>query len=607
MNEIFIYPSDLSDDFLEKLSDQSGIPIYALFNKTQLNNINAHLKYLGVNICLLETSYIDRHYAADYRDHNVLCHADFEIACLRLNFFNTPMDLQEFESGFNKLLESQISEIDKTQKLSIQALQEYYEGFMVIKRLPEKVIGRTVLNPLCKTDSSSETRSISQVRPTSDGTLERKEFPPLREYINNVFGIELKNYALAFQEQDGVSSACATESLWVAFQSTGHRMHHKIPTPNEITLAATKSIIGDQVFKPGKGLNVEQMSHAIRDVGFDPLGIKVSLEDYYETELFKANVYAYVHGKHPVVVGLHHGNAKDNNTLGISKKPDRHAITIVGCKLNCDENYYGNIYDRTSKNRLGHMKLTSSRINSIYVHDDQIGPYSQMVIDRNSLAYKDVLKTSLEPIDIDNKPFVNELKPYFLLIPMHPLFRTPFSRILHDIEFLSTWIHRYEFKVGEAMVLAKDALGIKEEFEWDIYCLADFHLKAEIRKSGNLHPNDRRQVLLMELPKMIWRATALHQGQPRLDFIFDAMAINQGTALIHVIEYLYDKSKPKNLLNGFRILFKDIVQKSKEFSEPIRWGRSQAAFFEAFMKESVTGEKSPFEWKGSSSEVCHIA
>src|SRR5262249_17736969 len=67
----------------------------------------------------------------------------------------------------------------------------------------------------------------------------RRDFPITRDYEANLFGMPLRVESLAFQEQDSVAAACATSALWSAFHGTGKQFQHPIPSPVEISKAAT--------------------------------------------------------------------------------------------------------------------------------------------------------------------------------------------------------------------------------------------------------------------------------------------------------------------------------------------------------------------------------
>jgi len=75
-------------------------------------------------------------------------------------------------------------------------LDSNYLGFMVLKPLPQTIVGRTCFKTY-----------------PDDGN--RRHFPTLHKYSSNLFGLPLTVNSLAYQEQDKVVAACATSALWL--------------------------------------------------------------------------------------------------------------------------------------------------------------------------------------------------------------------------------------------------------------------------------------------------------------------------------------------------------------------------------------------------------
>src|SRR4051794_1175937 len=90
---------------------------------------------------------------------------------------------------------------------------------MVIRPLPQAVIGRTVLKVGTHTNGSD----------SLTGT---------RTYRAHLCGMEFRVKSLAFQEQDTVMAACATVSVWSCLQKAGELFSTPMPRPAEITKAA---------------------------------------------------------------------------------------------------------------------------------------------------------------------------------------------------------------------------------------------------------------------------------------------------------------------------------------------------------------------------------
>lgn len=203
--EVFAYGDERLRD---ALCTGSGTPVRDLEQKTHWGYLKAYLRELGTRTLLVEQGYVDRDFLEDYAAYYVRCFRAYDRLTTRLHLFRMPFD----QARFRAILLG--TEADTTD------LQDSYLGFIVVKPLPGIVIGRTCLR-------------------TYDDDDGRRWFPILRRYSANLFGIRLSVESLAYQEQDTVVAACATSALWSCLQGTGKLYQHAIPTPVEITRAAT--------------------------------------------------------------------------------------------------------------------------------------------------------------------------------------------------------------------------------------------------------------------------------------------------------------------------------------------------------------------------------
>src|SRR5882724_6416489 len=191
-----------------------------LARKTKLRVVQAKLhslyfenyfKRVGAKTIVIEQEYIDRDFLEDFAGYYVRCFPDYERKGSRLHFFDFSFSQNQF-----------LSVLDGGNRQLVQKLQKGYLGFIVVKPLPETIIGRTCL----ATYPEEQNRS----------------FPITRVYDANICGIPLTVKSLAYQKQDRVAAACATSALWSVFHGTGKLYHHHIPSPVEITQAANASV-----------------------------------------------------------------------------------------------------------------------------------------------------------------------------------------------------------------------------------------------------------------------------------------------------------------------------------------------------------------------------
>jgi hypothetical protein len=475
--------------------------------KSHINYFKGYCTELSTKTIVVEKNYTDRYYTEDHSEYYVRCFDDYEKTCRRLHFFDHAFSPEEFQA----LIQGAGTPLTK------EILQNHYLGFAVIKPLPLTVVGRTCL----------------RVYP-SNGT---RHYPIGRDYKVNLFGLSLEcKDTLAFQEQDSVVAACATSALWSVFHGTGILFHHQIPSPAQITKLATKHVpVPNRTF-PNSGLSTEMMATAISAVSLEP-----HLENISKLYWLKCTAYAYLRAKIPFILGAHLVDCTSNPATSVGK----HAVAVTGYNLG------GTDYDPPVDPAFGRFQLEATKIDKLYVHDDQVGPFSKVELDSNpfyvstSTGQQQVdesLKTSFHPTG-DTRAI-----PEILLIPLYHKIRIPFLRIYTTIA---------EFNQVFEMITASSL----DPIEWDIFLSHSNDFKKEVFECVAAGPH-RDHLLFNPAPRFIWRAIARLKGSPLFEFTFDATDIDQGNYFLDGI--LYDTSMTDFLKQIASIpAVKPIVQASK--------------------------------------------
>ena len=297
-----------------------------------LSYFEEYFNFLAAKTILVENPYTDRDYLEDYAAYFARCHDDYQKRCVRLHFFDQSFSAELIDNVLN------------SDSKAVEELQGSYLGFIVLKPLPSTVVGRTCL--------------------VSYGDKNRARlFPTLRDYQVHLLGIELVVRSLAFQEQDTDVAACATSALWSIFHGTGLLFQHQIPTPAQITNAATElKTHGTRTLPASDGLSAPQMADAVRSVGLEPLLIGVT-----NLDLLRINASAYLRARIPCVLlgEIVEGNPKIRS-LGF------HAITLSG---------YSTPVGVPRPFGLSGTLFTGSTMERLYAHDDQVGPYARLAFD----------------------------------------------------------------------------------------------------------------------------------------------------------------------------------------------------------------------------------
>ncbi|MCF8238961.1 MAG: hypothetical protein K9I85_12435 [Saprospiraceae bacterium] len=359
-----------------------------------------------------------------------------------------------------------------------------YLGFITIKPTPYTVIGQTILKPY----------------PSNE---ERQNFG-LRNYQINLFGCSLTLSSLAFMEQDKIVSACATTAIWSMLQKANVSHNSNLISPSQITAkAGSISQDGNRIF-PNKGLTLLQISQIIHKSNLvceikSPDTIFGTLK-CISNEYLKQIIYAYSKMGLPMILIIYVPTEAD--TYGI------HAITISGYNIS---NIHMTIPSTPN------TSYTANRINKLYAHDDQIGPFARI-----GFLNEKTLKTDWNDEKKDRHTFLLNI-----IVPLYYKIRISYEDISSIIKAIDTILY-HGFK------------GIEKDIIWDIYLDFSENYKRDLRTYGT---SDAilNKLLYNCYPKYIWRAKCkINEDETIFEFIFDATDLSTN---MFAFEYLSFKGK----------------------------------------------------------------
>jgi hypothetical protein len=435
--------------------------------KAQVSYFEEYFSHLGAKTIVVENQYIDRDYLEDYAAYYVRCFKPYLRYCARLHFFQTEFNEDDLKAALN----------GDSSTLALLQDEGSYLGFVVVKPLPLTVIGRTCL----------------KTYPEIDG----RTFPITQQYESHLFGVPLRVRTLAFQEQDKVAAACATSALWSVFHGTGRAFQHSIPSPIEITKAATAVLPQEsRTFPNVDGLNIHEMNHAVKYVGLEPYVVRVEDNEH----ILKSTLYAYLKGGVPAILSIQLYDVTDPPK---PKPIGGHAVAITGFHVSqAVQAFKGFI-------------LRASAIDKIYAHDDQVGPFARMEFDGETVALpnKNAMSVSTSYGVTRDRKF--RAVPQAVMIPLYHKIRIPFS-VVHDTVMPFNAIFRAE---------------------WEIYLVTSSSLKESIRNATTAPLNGRSAILTEHMPRFMWRASAWKNDRLMADLLFDATDIEQGQFFCRAVEY----------------------------------------------------------------------
>lgn len=427
-----------------------------------------------------ERKYTDRDYLEDFAAYYVRCFGDkYPAICARLHFFQGKLGEEHFRSATTG-----------------EDLNNRYLGFIVVRPLPHACIGRTCLKTY-----------------NHDG---HRYYPVTRPCKAHLLGFELAVDSLPFQQQDKAAAACATSAIWSALQGTAMLFQHRVYSPVEITRIATSQFPGLRRAFPNKGLNPTQMCAAVREAGLEPEMIGVESEPSLQS-----TAYAYLRARIPILLNVALFDFSD----GMVPEPYNrdwnlgHAVAITGYSLGrC----------QTTPLPESGTLLRATRIDKLYVHDDQLGPFARLEFGG---------PTGLVKFDGEERELGFSLRsfwpgrggqlgdvcfaPWTLVIPVYHKIRVDFDTILQSVI-------RYEGKLRKKSNLDLPALGV----EWDIRLTTAAEFKADIRSQELVNDEVKWAVLSKPYPRFLWIASACFQTSPMIDLIFDATDVPVSSSLL---------------------------------------------------------------------------
>lgn len=453
--------------------------------KNHFNYLSCYLssKEIDAKTIVIEENYISKDYLHDYSAYYSLCFEQYPKVCKRVHFFKRTFTEEELNS------------ILLQKKESNQEFWDDYLGFVVVKPIPQKIVGFTLLKTY------------------ENGLDSDRVFFGTRDYDIHFFGNELNLSSLAFQEQDSIVAACATTAIWSMLHKASRNPNSVLKTPYQITReAGNLSFNGNRLF-PNKGLNILQIANVVQLSGLEPeikqadtiLKIDENDERTWISVISNAYLKELLHAYSPIgtpiilIIGIPMGGPHAY-----------HAITVSGFNANKILPVAPDI----------EMSLVSANINKFYAHDDQFGPFCRIEFDSSN-------NTILTPWPSSGtNPFVTNA-----VIPVNPKIRITYE----DIKVLVLGLDRI-FSLFFNNSISYDLV-------WDIQVQYSDQFKSSLKETP-LEDAEKLAMLQKGMPKYIWTSTCYVGVIKVFDFVFDATDIDAAMIGLKFICYI-DDAKPE--------------------------------------------------------------
>lgn len=277
---IYIEPvvngEELIKSLLQEEFDVSEINAGILFK----NLVKPHFDSFKDNTFVLaETNYVDKVYRDSYYHYYSSKLLKYKRDSVRLSFFEEVITDSDFFDG--------------TQH---DTLQQKYRGFIVLRPTDPFIIGRSVISPLLL----KTTNFISCVS----------------KFHTTVNGVKFTVKGFPHSSQDTETISCAETSLWAIMEYFSNKYSDYQPLlPSKII--RTLNQVSSERQMPSKGLNIAQMSYALKEYGF---GTRIYSKQQYTTE-FDGLLSCYIESGIPIIVAI--DNRQKGGNIG-------HALLAIG-------------------------------------------------------------------------------------------------------------------------------------------------------------------------------------------------------------------------------------------------------------------------------------
>jgi len=481
--------SVLSSHFIDSKGNE-----FSFFDDSKLEShrpvvyLYAILQKYECRSMVLEKEYLSFSFLEDFKNYYVDCFNPISKNCKRLHFFSKRIDVSSLEQLDDILLsDNNYNDIG-------------YLGYAVLKPTPNAIIGPTLL-PYKNTHNSDLIPVILCCR----------------EYVVNLFGKSIRVETLITQEQDKLTSVCATVSIFTALHILSSKF--RIPTPSTSTISEIVGIShskSNRVYRNKTGLTPKSMAHIFSYYGFDTITESLNSMNYSieKTHGFIQFLYAYAKSKLPVILSL---------DLSNGQKKSFHSVVIVG--------FLNNIVE--TRKSVG-LNLVSDLIDSIIVHDEGTGPNFELKIIEQKSGF-------LEGSFLKKDNNLNK-KNYQLSTSIIPI--PKYLKVNHtDIIEIITPINRI------IRTLFNESYSKNKELIWDVYLNQNIDFKKKqlaLKKQCELNVDESHH---KSYPRYVWVADCFIERKPFLSFIFDSTIPNYSDPILERI--FYNKAIFLDLLNIF--------------------------------------------------------
>lgn len=225
--------------------------------------INPHMERIRPNCFIVaESPYIDKVYRDSYYNYYSSKLSQYKRDTIRISIFDEEVIHEDFRD-----------------EDSIRRIAGHYLGFIVIRPTEPALIGRNVIAPKALLTNGFKICNAKFQATTNSVKFEVDGFP--------------------HSSQDSETISCAETSLWALMEYFGNKYSEYKPVLPSSILKTLKQVSSERQV-PSKGLNIQQMSFALKKYGF---GSRIYSRQQYHYS-FGNLLSCYIESGIPVVIAM---------------------------------------------------------------------------------------------------------------------------------------------------------------------------------------------------------------------------------------------------------------------------------------------------------------
>lgn len=391
-------------------------------------------QFIDTVYALIETSYVDKVYRDSYYHYFSSKLNHYKRDCIRVSLFDGEIREEMFR--------------DSTQ---LEKLHRKFLGFIVIRPTEPHIIGRSVISPKTKKD-----RDFNVCVVTIPSTVDCIKF-----------SIE----GFPHSSQDTETITCAETTVWAIMEYFSNKYADYRPVlPSRIIETLNKVSSERQV--PSKGLNVQQISFAIKEFGF---GTRIYSKDQFNDD-FEKLLSCYIESGIPLILAVQDAHPR---TIG-------HAMLCVG-HSKISDNLIDNLTETIFVDQTVAAKIAAKHI-SFFDYDSIHKEF--IYIDDNHPAFQ---KAHIDhPTEYYTDPKWHRCKVTHFIAPLYP----------------KIYLEAYEAKSFAIRFLIGGMLPIVDNSELLIrfYLTSSRSYKNDIALNSTVQDDLKIFILETAMPKFIWVA-----------------------------------------------------------------------------------------------------